>query len=593
MDIARNAPCPCGSGRKHKKCCLLPESASGALPDVDGSLRRKIMNFVHALDHNHKYIAQAQERWGTKIAGAPEEKDGRFLDFMDYFVHDFPFPPSGRFLLDLFLDARGRSLPAEELALLTGWLKNWKSFFEVSAVDPGAALRLKDLVTGEEYAVNSKNASRQLHTWDMIYTRLIRVGEAWETTGMVRGISRSAKDEILAYVRDGLEEMRDSQPAAAAPDYLKAAGADLNCFIEEMVARQPGPIVVTSTRELVTHTDAVFDVTDGAEVRRRLEDMADFSKAGESNDKPGGLVFNWLHDGPAPRDAGAGVSIRGTLTLTATELFSFCLSQERMDALTALLEERLGSLVRFKISRRTPLKAPVAKTEGPGKDVLPKELEAQIIGKHLDEHYRRWPDLPVPALRGLTPRQAVSDPATRPLLDELLKDFENSEERQSRDGRPVYGIARLRAELFRGEPAGPAAEKIMEIALTPKQYKALVNLVYMGDWLANSLRDPADIVKEYRDVSELVYSRAKDAGLEAYVEKDMEPVLEPHIEEYDEENFWEKLESRLSARDLERQFGREAVSKMSLEEYFKNLRTHEERYAEAFEKNGLSDLVLK
>ncbi|MBI2787251.1 MAG: SEC-C domain-containing protein [Elusimicrobia bacterium] len=174
MDIARNAPCPCGSGRKHKKCCLPPESASGALPDVDGSLRRKIMNFVQALDHNHKYIAQAQERWGTNIAGAPEEKDGRFLDFMDYFVHDFPFPPSGRFLLDLFLDARGRSLPAEELALLTGWLKNWKSFFEVSAVDPGAALRLKDLVTGEEYAVNSKNASRQLHTWDMIYRHLAK-----------------------------------------------------------------------------------------------------------------------------------------------------------------------------------------------------------------------------------------------------------------------------------------------------------------------------------------------------------------------------------------------------------------------------------
>lgn len=592
MDIVRGAPCPCGSGRKYKKCCLPSESASGAALDVDASLRRKITNFVQAFDHNGNYLAQAREQWGAEIAGAPAEKENRFLDFMDYFVHDFRFPPQGRFLLDLFADARGRSLPAMELVLLTGWLKNWKSFFEVLAVDPGAAMRLKDLVTGEEYVVNSKNASRQVYTWDMIYTRLLRVGEAWETTGMVRGLSRSVKDEILAYVRAGLAEMRERRPAAAAPDYLKAASAELNGLIEEMAASEPDPVVFTSTRELVTPTDAVFDVTDGAEVRRRLEAMDDFSEAGASSDKPGGRVFNWLHDEP-PQEAGSGVSIRGSVTVTQAELFAFCLSQERMDALVALLEERLGSLVRFKTSRRTPLKAPVLEEERPKKDALPKELEAQIIGKHLDEHYRRWPDLPVPALRGLTPRQAVADPATRPLLEELLKDFENSEERQSRDGRPVYGIAKLRAELFRGEAAGPAAEKTMDIALTPKQYRALVNLVYLGEWMANSGRGPADVIQEYQDVSELLYARAKDAGLEAYVEKEMEPVLEPHIEEYDEENFWDKLEYRLSARDLERQFGREAISKMSPEEFFKNLEAHQNRYAEAFEKNGLSNLLLK
>lgn len=43
-------------------------------------------------------------------------------------------------------------------------------------------------------------------------------------------------------------------------------------------------------------------------------------------------------------------------------------------------------------------------------------------------------------------------------------------------------------------------------------------------------RAPADVVQEHQDVSELVYARAKDAGLEACVEKEMEPVLEPHIE---------------------------------------------------------------
>ncbi len=28
MSVARNAPCPCGSGKKHKKCCLAKDESA-------------------------------------------------------------------------------------------------------------------------------------------------------------------------------------------------------------------------------------------------------------------------------------------------------------------------------------------------------------------------------------------------------------------------------------------------------------------------------------------------------------------------------------------------------------------------------------
>jgi len=34
--IARNAPCPCGSGRKHKQCCLLEEERLAKQARDDG-----------------------------------------------------------------------------------------------------------------------------------------------------------------------------------------------------------------------------------------------------------------------------------------------------------------------------------------------------------------------------------------------------------------------------------------------------------------------------------------------------------------------------------------------------------------------------
>ena len=70
-----------------------------------------------------------------------------------------------------------------------------------------------------------------------------------------------------------------------------------------------------------------------------------------------------------------------------------------------------------------------------------------MIRSFWKDHYKRWFDEPIPALEGLTPRQAAKDPKKRPLLVELLKDYENHEEADRRAGRPVYGVDKLRRKL--------------------------------------------------------------------------------------------------------------------------------------------------
>lgn len=53
----------------------------------------------------------------------------------------------------------------------------------------------------------------------------------------------------------------------------------------------------------------------------------------------------------------------------------------------------------------------------------------------------------LPALGGLTPREAAKTPGGRRKLETLLKDFENGEDRKRRAGEYAYDIAKLRAEL--------------------------------------------------------------------------------------------------------------------------------------------------
>jgi len=65
-------------------------------------------------------------------------------------------------------------------------------------------------------------------------------------------------------------------------------------------------------------------------------------------------------------------------------------------------------------------------------------LKAQVEREFLRRHYERWPDEPVPALGGKTPKAAVRTKKGRQAVIELLKDFEVHEARkaQKEGGEP-------------------------------------------------------------------------------------------------------------------------------------------------------------
>ncbi|MEK7750923.1 MAG: hypothetical protein AAB654_03330, partial [Acidobacteriota bacterium] len=78
---------------------------------------------------------------------------------------------------------------------------------------------------------------------------------------------------------------------------------------------------------------------------------------------------------------------------------------------------------------------------------IPLEVRQQLLTEYMERHFAAWPDIPLPALDGKTPRQAVETAAGRSKVSAILRDFENGEEHKRRAGEPYYEIARLRAEL--------------------------------------------------------------------------------------------------------------------------------------------------
>ncbi len=157
--VGRNAPCPCGSGRKYKQCCM----RSVALPLGD----RAVWLLERAA---HWATLPAQRR---AVAGLLADDDDELLGVLaeDAALFD-------RGLLAGYLEARGGLLQADEVELARRWLGTERAIWEVRQATAGGRVRLRNLVTGELAEVTRRSPEAPLARLDLLYARVGSDGSA-------------------------------------------------------------------------------------------------------------------------------------------------------------------------------------------------------------------------------------------------------------------------------------------------------------------------------------------------------------------------------------------------------------------------------
>jgi hypothetical protein len=141
----------------------------------------------------------------------------------------------------------------------------------------------------------------------------------------------------------------------------------------------------------------------------------------------------------------------------------------------------------------------------------------------------------------------------------------------------------------------------MKIELTNKQYKDLIELLFLGNWLANASRTGAEgdeRLEKYEEIQDYILSQAKhfqaddvvkEEGNDFYTTMDFEKLLMPIVEEYDDYTFWEQISMKLANRDMLREIG--PVSQLK-EEHRERMYEIEDQYEIEFNKNGLKNLEI-
>jgi len=376
---------------------------------------------------------------------------GTHQEYLDT-LHALPPGPKGMLEInigewlvsDAVLEIGGKRVRAVDLALgpdgplLTAHGKEWVkaigenplSLYEVQEVTPGEGLEVKDLLRSDApiAKVTERTASRTLVKWDIFGARIARRPDGHVFTGAIYPMDRrralACRDEIL----DELGREKDADDDI----YRETVGTTIADYWLEQFTEEPRPpqVVHASTGDPVSLTVDHFTVADWNALTSILSAQPDVE--GDIDD--GWIRFEPMKD--QMRRSRASLTKKSANTIEV-----FCPTLKLADAARRWLEKIAGTAIRFQareiVDPMSP-KAMAAARSKPPKEEIPPELKAQVEREFLRRHYERWPDEPVPALGGKTPKAAVQTKKGRQAVIELLKDFELHEARkaQKEGGEP-------------------------------------------------------------------------------------------------------------------------------------------------------------
>lgn len=133
----------------------------------------------------------------------------------------------------------------------------------------------------------------------------------------------------------------------------------------------------------------------------------------------------------------------------------------------------------------------------------------------------------------------------------------------------------------------------MTIELTQKQFRRLLDLVYTGNWIMNSIRGD-DRFKDYDEVESLIFAQCITNGMTSLVEsfngelipsrKFSEGGIHEAIMTYEDTVFFEILAEELARRDMDY----EDIGPHNFDE----LTSRIDAYISEFEANGTDNIVL-
>lgn len=456
MKPGRNDPCPCGSGKKYKHCCLAASATASESP-ADFRWRRLrrlldgypplMLRFVQDI-YGPTAIDEAWRAFMLWDEGGFEPDERQLQLFMPWFFHCWSPDPADTALRDptlhdvpptrAYLARRGRSLDPLLRSYLDACIKAPLSFHEVLDSDPGQGVRLRDVMTGQEFEVTERSASRSLQRGDMVFGQVVEIG------GLAL-LEASCPFAIPPHHKASVVELRARILPAGDPiarDALRDFDFEMLELYHEIFAGLFNPTLPRlqntdgdplSLQKLVYDIDSPQGAFDA--LKHLCLDETDENLLSDAVRNPqGDLVavhFSWLKRGNAQHPSWEN-TVLGTITIDGPRLTIEVNSQHRAEEIRRLVEQALGDAAHYRATEIQSVEKLLehrANTTKSGDNLSSSplaespEVRAKLT-EMLEQHYDNWINEKIPLLGDRTPIEAVKDRDGREIVESLILDIE-------------------------------------------------------------------------------------------------------------------------------------------------------------------------
>ena len=439
--VGRNDPCPCGSGKKYKRCCL---GKSFTPVGKEESIRQSLVQELLKLFTQRFYMERLRDVsaffWGDfnpKEFLKGDSLEHAEVNFWDWIIHDWLDEVSGKLVIDLYLENK-RTLNLDERRILTMMKNSVLSLYEVQEVFPEKGLLLNDLIRGGQYTVKEKAATEGLAKWDILATRLLQVDGLYIMSGAGYPYPINVKDGILRNLVSLYKHYRKKAPDLGIDTFLKANGPRFNFCWYDLVRNPPKPKLTTTDGEPMVVCKAYYELEDKGLIVEALKNIEEFEEERSE--------FVWF----GKRDKDGGAKMLGRVSFETDTLVLECNSRERLKRGKEIIQEHIPG-IRHKVDSYEDiykhLDSLKEKPRQKEQSDIPIEVQQQLYTTFRERHCREWLTEKIPALEGKTPKQAIRSKHGRNQVKELLKSFENLEEHNKKAGKPYYNLSWMWDEL--------------------------------------------------------------------------------------------------------------------------------------------------
>jgi hypothetical protein len=337
----------------------------------------------------------------------------------------------GESLADVWRRRQQPRLTSDEVLLLEAYERAWVSVWEVREVQPGLGSRVHDLLTREERFIHDVSSSLAMQRLDAVLAIVL----TFDGLSFFGGINAQPLPPRFAdAVAREARRLCRVRTRPVAPAKLRAPDLQLRLMalwaaVTDELLQQPVPVLQNTDGDPLVLTSDDFELlAPRAVVAERLATLEGTQPEQEGDE----AVFVVTKAGNEMHRSWDSTVV-GRIVLSGKRLTVETNSTRRADALRTAVGTHLNDLARFRLRKEENTaqltesirESGTRPAEQPGEPIPPEALAA--FREFREEHLRSWMDDSIPALGGLTPRQAAAVPKARHALDILLKEMEQME----------------------------------------------------------------------------------------------------------------------------------------------------------------------